>query len=139
MSLTLTKIPPSRLPDFRPELDAILARCPRGYTLDWILRKIDEDALHPLAVADGDRAAGLVLVSVDESGPRRALVLFGIAARRLGGAPGCGRPGALLDGLRDALGVLARHLGCAVIQGVSSRRGWARRAKPVATIYEVEV
>lgn len=135
MTLSLAEVPPHRLPDFRSELDAILARCPRGYTLDWILERIDAHALHPLAIVEDDLAAGLVLVSVDASGPRRALYLVGIAGA-LGGRRGSR---ALLGRLAGPLGDLARHLGCAVIQGVSSRRGWLRHARPVGTIYEMEV
>jgi hypothetical protein len=131
VSLTLASVDPADLPRFRPELVAILERCPKGYTLDWILERIDAGALHPLVIVDADRHVGLVLVSIDDSGPRRCLYLFGVGA--------ASRPRSVLVELGPSLRDLARHLGCAVIQGVSSRRGWARHARPIGTIYELEV
>lgn len=132
MSVRLEWLPPDQLPSRRRQLEEILLRSPQAYTLDWIYRRANNENLCAATIFLDDDDIGLALVAVDESQPRRTLYLFGISARGEG------------SWMRDfslALRAFAKNLGCEVIQGVAGpkRKGWRRYARPVATIYEVEV
>lgn len=114
------------------QVAAILARSTGGYTLDWVYRRIHARELFAVAAIDGEQDVGIALLAIDRLQPRSTLFLLGIA--------GMGSRRWLRE-FRPILARLARGLGCEVIQGVAGpgRAGWRRYAKPVATIYEMEV
>lgn len=147
--LTLRWLSPPELPAREGRLLEILGRAPGAYTLDWIYRRVFAHELDAFAVDSEESEIGLVLLAADREQARPTLYLFGVSLGR--GVPQGGtRPSAACRQAREIhhvrdlkipLRSFAQALGCEVIQGIAgpSRRGWRRYAKPVATIYEMEV
>jgi hypothetical protein len=113
---------------------AILRYAP-DYDTPWVTGAVKEGRLvayrieSAAGVVGPEETGGTVILGLDRSGPGALMIVFGLAVH------GRRWHGDLLALLRH----LASRLGCSAIRGVSPRAGWARWARPVGTIWEINL